>query len=91
MITFGKRDETLEYRKRTGVYGIIQDDTGRFLTVKNENGLFLIETRILLSLMSLEVVKGLFLINLRLQNKNSAPNNALWSRKIGIFNQFATS
>ena len=42
MITFGKRDETLEYRKRTGVYGIIQDDTGRFLTVKNENGLFLI-------------------------------------------------
>lgn len=42
MMIFGKRDETLEYRKRIGVYGIIQDQAGRFLTVEDENGLYLV-------------------------------------------------
>lgn len=37
MISFGQRDDTLEYRKREGAYGIIKNSEGRFLVVKDKD------------------------------------------------------
>lgn len=47
MKSFGKRNYNLEYKKRKGAYGIIQDSDGKFLAVKDEdNNLFLVGGKI---------------------------------------------
>lgn len=47
MISFGQRDDTLEYRKRKGAYGIIKNSDEKFLVVKDEDGnLYLIGGKI---------------------------------------------
>lgn len=47
MKSFGKRNYNLEYKKRKGAYGIIQDSDEKFLAVKDEeNNLFLVGGKI---------------------------------------------
>ena len=40
MQTFGKRNYNLEYKKRTGSYGIIKNAEDKFLVVEDEDGNF---------------------------------------------------
>jgi len=40
MISFGQRDDALEYKKREGAYGIIKNSEGLFLVVKDVDGNF---------------------------------------------------
>lgn len=43
MKTFGKRDQCLNYWKRTGAYAVIQNEDGEFLCVEDSSGyLFLV-------------------------------------------------
>ncbi|GAA0116469.1 NUDIX domain-containing protein [Clostridium senegalense] len=47
MKSFGKRKHNLEYRKRKGAYGIIQNSDGKFLVVKDkDNNLYLVGGKI---------------------------------------------
>ena len=40
MISFGKRDDTLEYKKRKGAYAVIKNSDELFLVIKDKDGYF---------------------------------------------------